>query len=748
MPLTISTMLPGITEPCSSSPIKDCWLCEAVTHWNFCLRRFCLELEEEEPGNLCLRTLSKAWRYEIDLFDDNGVSYNTIYVLKRLSRQHRCIKRLSLSHNVFDSLRAPPPIETVTASAVECIEISGGATHYWNLLLNAVGDVVTLKSLRMEGVFLDSNLIWMLADLFAANGGCLQELAISASELLPDIPRQLICAIDQCKALTVLSLGGHLTLEATTALERLLQPNKCIQKLSLRDRGSNDTYLRSPCGGLSLRFSPTDSPSLRDGECNQAFLSALCGGLSSNFSPTELQYECANLNFGELLKLLRFNRVLKHLVLSGDKRKQGIFGKHDGMSLNTLLGHNTGLCSLAVRHCIWTLDAAEEVATGISLNGSLERFDLSQCQLTFDAVLTLCSGLDTNDTLKLLVFHPTEKFLYPLAGLSGKLVAAKWFARVVTTWPEAYVPALIEALKVPALCPTELHIRCSGSSDRSFAKLCAALGSSTVKHLFVKFWHCDFRPAIQLREALFANCSITTLELQEDSISRDTCFVVAEALARNRTVTEISLRINELNERNVKYLSSVATGSDALEKVSLNCITTVPWFADHLCGISFWLKRNGTLTDFCIFEERNGIEFFVAEIKECVDKNRRQWNCALKFVLDPCINKGWAEAFESLHKNPRFLLRIAAASGMSLEDASRMVKSAKHFIARNYFLVTGVVSRGVTCHPHKRTQVDSLNSDCWLAIGRYLDVFDVLDEGSVPVANWDHYYGFTNVSSS
>lgn len=719
MPLTISMMLPGITETCSSSPYKDCWLCEAVTHWNFCLRCFCLELEEEEPGNLCLRTLSNAWRYEIDTFDDNGVSYNTIYVLKRLSRQHRCIKRLSLSHDVFASLRAPPPIETVTASAVECIEISGGATYYWNLLLNAVGDVVTLKSLRIEGVVVDSNLISRLAELFAANRGCLQELAISASELLPNIPRQLICAVNQCKALTALSIGGHLTLEATTALEQLLQSNKCIQKLSLRDRGSS-----------------------------QAFLSALCSGLSLNFSPTELQYECANLNFGELLKLLRFNRVLKHLVLSGDKRKPGMFRKHDGMSLNTLLAHNTGLCSLAVRHCTWTLDAAEEVATGISLNGSLERFDLSQCHLTFNAVLTLCNGLDTNDTLKLLVFHPTEKFVHPPADLSGKLVAAQWFARVVTTWPEAYVPALIKALKVPALCPTELHIGCSGYSDRSFAQLCAALGSSTVKHLFVKFCNCDCRPAMRLREALIANCSIKTLALQEDSISRDTCFVVAGALSRNRTVTEISLRISELNQRNVKYLSSIATSSDALEKVSLNCITTVPWFADYLRGISFWLKRNGTLTGFCIFEERNGIEFLVAEVKECVDKNRRQWNCALKFVLDPCINKGWAEAFESLHKKPRFLLRIAAASGMSLEDASRMVKSAKHFIARNYLLITGVVSQGVTCHPHQRTQVDSLNSDCWLAIGRYLDVSDVLDESSVPVANSDHYYGFTNVSSS
>ncbi|XP_050031577.1 uncharacterized protein [Dermacentor andersoni] len=721
MSLMISTLLPGITDTCSSSARKDCWLCEEVTQWNFFLRPFCLELEEEEAGNLCLRTLTNAWRYDNDTFDVvNGVGYSTTYALACLTHQHRCIKRLSLGHHVFESRGTPSQVETVVEalgpeSAVECIEISGGATRYWNSLLNAVGSVAALRSLRIEDAVIDSCLVWRLAELFAANGGRLQELVISASEAVPDIPRQLICAIDQCEALTELSLDGHLALEATTALERLLQSNKSIQKISLRDRRQN-----------------------------QAFLSALCSGLSLNFSPTELQYECANLNFGELLKLLTPSRVLKHLVLSGDKCKPGTFGKHHGMALNMLLAHNAELRSLAVRHCTWTLDAAEEVASGISLNDSLERFDLSQCHMDINTVMTLCSGLETNDTLKVLRFHPDEKFLHAPTGLSGKLLAARCFTRVVTTWPEVCVGNLARALKTPALCPPELHISTSGFSDTSFAWLCAALGPSTIKHLSAKFSNCDFNPAMQLRDAVIANCSIKTLALQEDSIATDVCFTVAEALEKNRTVTEISLSINNLNERNVKYLSSVATGSDVLEKVSLNCITVVPWFMDHLRSISFWLKHNGTLTGFYIFEERRRIECVVAEVKDSVDKNRRKWKCALQFVLEPRINKCWAEAFESLQKKPCFLPRVAAAAGKSLEDASRIIRSAERFIAKNYLLVTEVVSRGVTCHPHQRTQVDSLNSDCWLVIGQYLSVFDVLDKGPT-FANSDSSYGFTNV---
>ncbi|KAL1440949.1 hypothetical protein MTO96_008995 [Rhipicephalus appendiculatus] len=403
--------------------------------------------------------------------------------------------------------------------------------------------------------------------------------------------------------------------------------------------------------------------------------------------------------------------------------------KHHGMSLNALLVHSAGLHSLEVRHCAWTRFAAEEVAAGLASSSSLKRFDVSQCYLDIGIVLALCSALETNNALK-MVFRPDDDFLHEPVGLSGKLVAARCFARVTTTWPMAYIPALTEALKVPVLCPEELHLSAFGSYNSSFQQLCKALSNSSIKCLYVKFVLCLSSQVQTLREALDVNSSIRKLVLQEDSISTGCCFTVAEALEKNRTVTEISLSIHKLDDFNVRHLKSVALASNALEKLSLNCIDVVQGCMRDLHSLRHSLTYCGTLTGFSIFNERRCTECLVTEVKHCVDQNRRNWNCALQFVLNPCFNKRWAEAFELLWEKPCFLERVARASGKSLEDASRLIRSAKCFIARNYLLVTGVVSQGIACHPHLGTQVDSLNSDCWLNIGQYLKVLDVIDDSS------------------
>ncbi|XP_037498124.2 uncharacterized protein LOC119371740 [Rhipicephalus sanguineus] len=572
------------------------------------------------------------------------------------------------------------------------------------------------RSLRIEDFVVNAHSTSRLVELIQANTGSQRELSFSAHDAPSEIPVELICALYRCEALTELSLYGQLTLEATTALEKLMQSNESIQKLSLQDNTQD-----------------------------QRNLSALCNDLSANFSPTELHwlhYECVSLNFGQLLQLLKRNSRLESLVLSGNKNRPMQLEKHHGMSMNTLLVHSAGLRSLEVRHCTWTSLAAEEVAAGLAHNGSLERFDVSRCYLDFGVVLRLCSALETNDTLKMLVFRPDNDFLHEPVGLSGKLVAAKCFARTTTTWPKAYTPALTEALEVPMLCPEELHLSAFGSYNGSFQQLCKALGNSTIKCLFVKFSKCPISQVRTLRgalaasqvqtlhEALAANSSIRKLVLQEDSISIGCCFAVAEALKKNRTVTEISLSIHELNYYGVESLESVALASDALEKLMLNCIYVVRRCVRDMRDLCPSLTSSGTLTGFSIFNERCCTECLVAKVKHCVDQNRRKWNCALHFVLNPCVNKRWAVAFESLQEKPCFLQRVTRALGKLSQDASRMISSAKHFIARNYLLVTGVVSQGVACHPHLETQVDSLNSDCWLTIGEYLRVLDVVDDSS------------------
>lgn len=698
--VSIRNFLPGTAKCCTSSPpSNDCWLCKQVNQCNAVLAFLCLELTEEEPGKLCLRT-RRNFNYDVDTtFHADGVEYGPLFALACLSRQHKCIKRLSVCHDAFRYGAIPDARQLGPSSAVECIEISGRAAPYWYSLLYAVGDVFTLRSLRVEGVVVDSAFASKLKELLESNMGCLRELSIAASDGAPAISKELISAFYQCEGLTEVSLYGRPTLEATAALERLLQSNERIQKLSLRENAHS-----------------------------QAFLGVLCNSLRVNLSPTVLHYECTDLDFGLLLKVLEYNSGLKHLVLSGDAYRQKLLEKHHGVSLNALLAHSASLRRFEIRHCICTSVVAEEIAAGLACNGSLEHFDLSWCRLSCDAALALCTALDANNTLKLLVFRSYSRFQQEHVGLSGRLVAAKCFARVVIIWPQVYMQTLTEALKVPALCPEELHFAASGTCNISFERLCKAIGNSTVKHLYVKFSNCYGNQADLLCEALIASSSVRKLALWEDSMSVGCCFTVAKALEQNRTVTEISLEVNKVHDVNIQHLSSLALASDALQKLSLNCIDLTPSCVQSLNSLCPLLMMNGTLTSFSIFNERHCIECLHDEIRDCVDKNRRKWNCALQFVLSPCVNKRWALAFESLQKTPHFLHRIATASGKSLEDVSRLVRSAKYFIVRNYLIITGVVSQGVTCHPYLGTQVDSLNSDCWLAIGEYLTVSDVVDD--------------------
>ncbi|KAH7935600.1 hypothetical protein HPB52_010339 [Rhipicephalus sanguineus] len=571
---TLSKFLPGTAKPCTSSPpSEDCWLCKEVNRWNSALASLSLELTEEEPGRLCLRTSRDADRYP-DFFAP-FIPCDTVFLLACLARQHACIKRLSVYGGVFGCQQVPTSelLKLRPGSAVECIEISGCAARSWTALLNTVGDVCSLRILRIEDFVVNADSTSRLVELIQANKGCLRELSFSAHDAPSEIPVELISALYRCEALTELSLYGQPTLEATTALEQLMQSNESIQKLSLQD----DTQ-------------------------DQRILNALCNGLSANLSPTELHYECASLNFGQLLQLLKRYSRLESLVLSSNGNRPMRLEKHHGMSLNTLLVHSAGLRSLEVRHCAWTSLAAEEVAAGLARNSCLERFDVSRCDLDFGIVLTLCSALETNDTLKMLVFSPDDDFLHE--------------------------------------------------------------------------------------------------------------------------------PIHELNYYGVESLESVALASDALEKLTLNCIYVVQRCVYVMRDLCPSLTSAGTLKGFSIFNERCCTEHLVAKLKHCVDQNRRKWNCALHFVLNPCVSKRWAVAFESLQEKPCFLQRVTRALGKSSQDASRMIRLAKHFIARNYLLVTGVVSQGVACHPHLETQVDSLNSDCWLTIGEYLRVLDVVDDSS------------------
>ncbi|XP_077502400.1 uncharacterized protein LOC144113287 [Amblyomma americanum] len=705
-PYPLYANLPGFRRACTASSSNDCWLCDVLTSWNSALQYCRLNLREEEPGELCLQSLRGAFFAVDDEPRDKAPVHSAAFLLAYLPRLHKCIRRISLHREHLP--HQPAPVRLLLGADwwpqqpecnVQYLEISSIVDVEWDILLCGLGRVSALKGLIIERAIVDNNYVSKLDQLLAANSGSLQKLVISASRTqTAEASDRLIRAISNCTHLTELSFDCHLTRTGVYDLGRLLLPCENIQKLSLRDQFG--------------------------AECRRALLGALRSFVETNASLTELHYKSLSLDVIQLLDALKFNRTLKHLVLSGYKHNQKTFGREHGAALGAALATNSGLRSLVISHCTFSELAVEDISAGLALNTSLERFDLSHCRVNFDVASALCRVLYTNRTLHVVVLDPDGEAISERVRFSKQVAAANCYHRVGMRWDETSMQNFVNALKQPSLCPPECHIDSSRFSIMSLSQVCSALVLSTVKSISVTFIDSNLNEARHhVHEAIRQNQSIVSLSLQEDGISSGACIFVAKALLENKTVTKLSLRINDLRTGAAETLSEILSKNQTLEKLLLNCNHVDLWCVNV---IARGLKENRTLTHFSIFDERDDASRSTIAVDECVDRNLSSWNCAVQFVLEACISRRRAETFESLQGMPCFLQRVAAASGKSLAEAAAMVECAKHFIRSNYLFITGVVIRGICCYPSGQTQVDCLNNDCWPEITKYLRVSDVI----------------------
>ncbi|XP_077503301.1 uncharacterized protein LOC144113835 isoform X1 [Amblyomma americanum] len=705
-PYPLYADMPGFRRACTASSTNDCWLCDVLTSWNSALRYCRLNLREEEPGKLCLQTLRCVFLADDVAPRDKAAVHSAAFLLAYLPRQHKCIRRISLHGEHLPHQRGPLRLllgadwwPQQPECNVQYLEISEIVDFEWNILLCGLGRVSALKCLIIERAIIDNDYVSKLDQLLAANSRGLQKLVISSSRAETDgISDRLIRAISNCTHLTELSFDGHLTTTGVVDLGRLLLSCENIQKLSLRDQFGD--------------------------ECRLALLGALSIFVKTNASLMELHYESLSLDVIELLNALKFNRTLKHLVLSGYKHNQKTFGREHGAALGAALATNSGLRSLVISHCTFSELAVEDISAGLALNTSLERFDLSHCRVNFGVASALCRVLYINRTLHMLVLDLNGEAISERIRFSEQVAAANCYHRVGMRWDETSMPNFVNALQQPSLCPLECHIESSRFSIRSLSQVCSALVSSTVESLSVAFIDSFLtEPRHHVHEAIRKNQSIVSLSLQEDRISSGACIFVAKALLENRTVTKLSLRINGWHTGAAETLSEILSKNQTLEKLLLNCSHVDLWCVDVIAS---GLKENRTLTHFSIFDERDNASCSTMAVDECVDRNLSSWNCAVQFVLEVCISRRRAEIFESLQGMPCFLQRVAAASGKSLEEAATMVETAKCFIRSNYLFITGVVCRGICCYPSGQMQLEHLYSDCWHAISKYLRVSDVI----------------------
>lgn len=295
---------------------------------------------------------------------------------------------------------------------------------------------------------------------------------------------------------------------------------------------------------------------------------------------------------------------------------------------------------------------------------------------------------------------------------------------------ERNVADCLHMLSTPSLCPSSWHMHPQLFPASSFPEVCKALALSELKHLQVTFFDCDLELARHVRTAVLESRSIISVWLVEDSISSGACLIVAEGLSqnKNKSVGLLDAKMHKLDNESAKSLANILAGNRTLLKVSLDFINGN---VDQGCLdiLSAGLLKNPVIKDFSMFYTRL-FRFrpqYTQSMKEAIDRNRKNWNYAVEFVLRANHNKQRAEAFDLLCGVPCFVRSVAKATGKPWEEVEQMVNSARRFVRTDYLLITKVVAQKVECLPGKGTQLDRLDPDCWLTIAQYLKVSDVLD---------------------
>lgn len=301
--------------------------------------------------------------------------------------------------------------------------------------------------------------------------------------------------------------------------------------------------------------------------------------------------------------------------------------------------------------------------------------------------------------------------------------------RAVEMLDERNVAACLRALSTPSLCPSAWEMRPHLFPPSSFPQVCKALASSKVKHLLVTFLDCDRELARHVCAAVLESRFITGLWLREDSISSGACLIVAEGLSQNKnnSLSILEAKMHKLDCESAKSLANILARNRTLLKVSLNFIR-VNLYDGSLDILSAGLRKNPVIKEFLVFHtRRHGYCLKLTEsMQETIDRNQKNWNYAVKFVLCAKHNKRQVEAFDLLCGAPCFVSSVAKVTGKPRREVQQMVNSARRFVHTNYLLITKVVAEKVECLPGKGTQLDGLYLDCWLAIAQYLKVSDVL----------------------
>lgn len=310
--------------------------------------------------------------------------------------------------------------------------------------------------------------------------------------------------------------------------------------------------------------------------------------------------------------------------------------------------------------------------------------------------------------------------------LSAELDRLKCHGRIQMAWNHWYTPGLSSALlDEPSRCPKVLHLNTLSFPGKSLSIVCSAVAASVhLEELEVMFCKASSGHVESVCEALRENKSLKSVTLREDSESLRAVATAAKCLIANEFVTVLELYCNSIDEASADMLALLLVENKSIWMLRISSWNKLVPACRETLSRAF--VQNHFIT--VLLSSSSWGEAYNRAVREVLTRNYKHLRQAARFVVGKNREKVCAEAFEHFRSKDQLLRCATFMSGMSEAEERAAEKAAELFIERNYLFINRVVCHKVECHAGRGTQIDQLNSDCWLAIVKYLKVSDVIEK--------------------
>ncbi|KAH9380545.1 hypothetical protein HPB48_008704 [Haemaphysalis longicornis] len=266
-----------LLRDCTASS-DSCWLCDDLQEWNAVLDTFLIDLHEPQPGKICLAIIpGSPSTYRNDPHD---TAFLTVWLL----RKHRCIETLELYESGPLKKVAVPKDVARFVTNLRHVSIEGGAPANWCRLLDAIGPIYRLESLRLVGFDVNYALAAKLDELLSANANSVRKVHIVGLFTDSRISDDLMRGISNCRNLRYLGVFCGLGPRGREGLALCLRFNTTLEKFCLN----------------------------HDQDVEEAF----CDFMRPNMTLKELTYWCrCDGRIQDVLRAVEKDHVLEHLAV-------------------------------------------------------------------------------------------------------------------------------------------------------------------------------------------------------------------------------------------------------------------------------------------------------------------------------------------------------------------------------------------------------------------------------------------------